>query len=76
MLRAVAIALALGGCVSKPTVYRDTIRPGGVERGQAELMRDSSACDFATNALRPGVHFDTLHDQCLGGRGWVSEGSR
>lgn len=76
MLRAVAIALTLGGCASAPVVYRDAIKPGGVERGRAELLRDSAACDFATNALRPGIHFDTLHDQCMGGRGWFSEGSR
>lgn len=74
MWKAIFVAAMVAGCASKPTVFLDTIKPGGVARGQAELMRDSSACDFATNAMRPGIHFDTLHDQCMGGRGWTSSG--
>lgn len=74
MKLAIVMVVVLGGCASKPTVFQDTLKPGGVERPQAVLSADSAACDFATNALRPGIHFDTLHDQCMAGRGWVAVG--
>jgi hypothetical protein len=74
MWKALMVAAVLGGCASQPAVFRDTLKPGGVERGQAQLSIDSSACDFATNALRPGIHFDMLHTQCMGGKGWALSG--
>lgn len=70
---ALVIAAVAGGCAPQTVVFRDTLQPGGAARSQAVLDADSSGCQFAANAIGAGIHFDTMHAQCMGGKGWAVE---
>jgi hypothetical protein len=69
--RIVAAALILGGMLNAAQadtwVFRDTLRPGGHDRGMAAKRADGRKCGTVRGSFKDGSGFEP----CMAARGWV-----
>jgi hypothetical protein len=67
----VAAALILGGMLNAAHadtwVFRDTLRPGGHDRGMATKRADGRKCGTVRGSFKDGTGFEP----CMAARGWV-----
>jgi len=69
--RIVAATLILGGMLNAAHadtwVFRDTLRPGGHDRGMAAKRADGRKCGTVGGSFKDGTGFEP----CMAARGWV-----
>lgn len=67
----VAATLILGGMLNAAQadtwVFRDTLRPGGHDRGMAAKRADGRKCGTVRGSFKNGTGFEP----CMAARGWV-----